>query len=495
MSAADLSSKILLIDDDPSVHHLFHAAVDKLGHQIVAVSTGDEALRLVASTEVDVIFVDVVLPDRTGLDLLQAVQRIDAQIPVVLMTARGTSDSAIEAIKLGAFDYLLMPLDLTRLRALVFRVCEIRRQMKVPVEIAESPSDPDEDREVLVGHSEAMQEVYKAIGRVAPRDVSVLIRGESGTGKELVARAVFSHGLRVEGPYLAINCAAIPEPLLESELFGHEKGAFTGADRRKIGKFEQYSGGTLFLDEIGDMSPMLQSKVLRVLQERQFQRVGGNETIHTDVRIIAATNRDLESAVRRREFREDLYYRLDGYTITIPPLRERPEDILLLTDHFLRRYRHDMHKEVRTIASETMDRLRAYPWPGNVRELQNVIRRSLLLASGLVLLPVFLPTNVRAPGPTSPPSGARLAPDALDRIIEERLRTGVTDIYDEVLAAMDRRLLVRVLEFARGNQHQAARILGLSRNTLRSKIRKLGIHIDSQIRSDENEPATGPDDD
>jgi len=479
MTEPSLNPTVMVVDDDPSIHHLFRAVLAQEAMSLLVARTAAEADRLVSAQNVDVVFVDVILPDRSGLDVFKELHGKDALIPVVLMTAGGTSDTAIEAIKLGAYDYLLKPLDLAKLRTLIRRACEIRRQMTVPVEFAETAQEPSEDAELLVGRSEAMQEVYKAIGRVASREVTVLIRGESGTGKELIARAIYSHGRRGDRPFLAINCAAIPEPLLESELFGHERGAFTGADRRKIGKFEQLSAGTLFLDEIGDMSPVLQSKILRVLQERQFQRVGGNETIHTDVRVIAATNRDLERAVKEREFREDLYYRLDGYTITAPPLRERPEDIAVLADFFLRRFRRELDKPVQRIAPEAMAALMQYAWPGNVRELQNVLRRALLLATGPVLLPDFLPPTVRREGP-GPREGIRIdhPMEALERMIDERLRTGATEIYEEVQAELDRHLIMRILAHTRGNQHQAARILGLSRNTLRGKIRALGIRID-----------------
>ena len=269
--------------------------------------------------------------------------------------------------------------------------------MRVPAVIPEG-GEAKEDADALLGRCPAMQEVYKAIGRVAPQDVTVLILGESGTGKELVARAIYHYSSRAKGPFLAINCAAIPETLLESELFGHEKGAFTGADRKRIGKFEQCHGGTLFLDEIGDMTPLTQTKILRVLQEQEFERVGGNEPIKADVRVIAATNRDLEKMVAEGTFRGDLYYRLNVFTIKLPPLRERGDDLPLLAEHFVRRFGRELKKDVRGIAPEAMELLRRYPWPGNVRELQSVIKQALLQATGPVLLPEFLPAAVRGQG-------------------------------------------------------------------------------------------------
>ena len=297
-------------------------------------------------------------------------------------------------MKLGAFDYLLKPLDFPKVRELVARAFEIRRFMHVPVTLSgESHSNGNGD--ALIGRCPAMQEVYKAIGRVAPQNVTVLIHGESGTGKELVARAIYQHSPRASGRFLAVNCAAIPEALLESELFGHEKGSFTGADAKRIGKFEQCSGGTLFLDEVGDMTPLVQSKVLRVLQEQRFERVGGNETISTDVRIIAATNRDLESMTGKGEFRPDLYYRLNGFSIKLPPLRERPEDIVVLLEHFLRRFSRELGKEVCDVSPEALECMMHYRWPGNVREFQSVLKQAILQAIGPVLLPGFLPPAIR----------------------------------------------------------------------------------------------------
>src|SRR6266446_914559 len=301
-----------------------------------------------------------------------------------------TADVAIEAMKQGAYDYLFKPLDLTQLRRVVGEALEVARRMREPAVVAETAADPDMEG-VIIGSCPAMREVYKAIGRVAAQNVPVLITGESGTGKELVARALYQHGPRAKAPFLALNCAAIPEQLLESELFGHEKGAFTGADRRRIGKFEQVSGGTLFLDEIGDMPLALQAKILRLLQEQSFERVGGNETVHTDVRLIAATHRDLTAWSTEGKFRPDLYYRLGVFTIHLPPLRERADDLPLLVQHYLRRFSRELGRDVRQIAPEALDHLRRYAWPGNIRELQSVLKQALLQASGAVLLPAFLP--------------------------------------------------------------------------------------------------------
>jgi two-component system nitrogen regulation response regulator GlnG len=332
-----------------------------------------------------------------------------------------------------------------------------------------------------------MQDVYKAIGRVAPQDVTVLIRGETGTGKELVARAIYHHSRRAAAPFLAVNCAAIPETLLESELFGHEKGAFTGAERKRIGKFEQCSGGTLFLDEIGDMTPLTQAKILRVLQAQQFERVGGNETIQTNVRIIAATNRDVEHHIAAGQFRSDLYYRLSVFPIVLPPLRERGNDLPLLVHHFLKQLSPELGKEVQAVAPETLDVLRQYAWPGNVRELQSLLKQALLHATGPVLLPDFLPAALRTPR-DSPPSGPDMPFPDWGRFLTDRLHAGSTDLYAEALTAMERQLLTLVLRHTAGNQLQAAQILGITRNSLRHKLRALGITIARAVYASDDQP-------
>jgi two-component system nitrogen regulation response regulator GlnG len=316
----------------------------------------------------------------------------------------------------------------------------------------------------------------------------VLIRGESGTGKELVARALYQHSPRVKGQFLAVNCAAIPDALLESELFGHEKGSFTGADQRRIGKFEQCSGGTLFLDEIGDMSPLVQSKVLRVLQSQQFERVGGNHTITTDVRVIAATNRDLEKMVEEGTFRSDLYYRLSGFTIQLAPLRERPEDLAPLLENYLAIFSKELSKDVHGISPEAMDVMISYSWPGNVRELQNVLKQTLLRSAGHVIIPDFIPERVRVPDDDLPemPASESSGTD-LRRFVDERLQAGSGDLYAEALEFMDRYVVTRVLRVCDGNQSKAARMLGITRGCLRSKVRALKVSIDTLVQV-EGEP-------
>jgi two-component system nitrogen regulation response regulator GlnG len=347
-----------------------------------------------------------------------------------------------------------------------------------------SGGGPADDRaDAIVGSCPAMQEVYKAIGRAAPQDVTVLIAGETGTGKELVARALYQHGRRADRPFLAINCAAIPETLLESELFGHEKGAFTGADRRRIGKFEQCQGGTLFLDEVSDMTPLTQSKVLRLLQEKRFERLGGNETVHADVRILAATNADLGVAVAEGRFRQDLYYRLSAYTIHLPPLRARGGDLDLLVEHYVGRYAREMGKDVQSVAPEAMGTLRRHDWPGNVRELQSVLRQALLNATGTVLLPEFLPPGLGPPAADAPADHP--ADAALEEFIDARVRDGSEALYAEALRRLERTLLGRVLRHTGGNQLRAARILGITRGSLRTKLRDLGIRIERTVSEDD----------
>jgi DNA-binding NtrC family response regulator len=474
---------LLVIDDEPSILHAFRRAFRDQALTLLTASTAAEGLQLVRAAKPDVILIDIHLPDQSGLDAFCDIKKIDARIPVVFITGHGTTDTAIEATKLGAYDYLLKPLELGPLRELVTRALEISRLMHVPALLAAEPQGPG-PAELLVGKCPAMQAVYKAIGRVATRDVTVLILGESGTGKELVARAIYSHSRRANRPFLTINCSAIPETLLESELFGHEKGAFTGADRKRIGKFEQCSGGTLFLDEIGDMTPLTQSKLLCVLQDQSFERVGGNETIHTDVRLIAATNRPLEEMVTREEFRNDLYYRLNVFTMQLPPLRERTEDLPELIQHFLLRFSRELSKDVQAVSPEAMALLQRYPWPGNIRELQSVLKQAMLHASGPVLVPAFLPATVQT---GTPPKLNGMAAADWERHLQERLQAGSQDLYGEMLMLMERQLLTAVLRHTQGNQLRAAKILGITRGSLRTKIRALGITIERAVSAEDDQ--------
>jgi two-component system, NtrC family, response regulator AtoC len=468
---------LLIIDDESAILHAFRKAFVPSDFNLVTAGSAEEAIEQFARYTPDVVVLDVHLPDASGLQTFEQLRALDARTPIILITGHGTTDLAIEAIKRGAYEYLLKPLELPRLRELIRRACESSRLMHVPALLPSEDRPAAEQSDALVGRCPAMQEVYKAIGRVAPTDATALILGESGTGKELVARAIYQHSKRSERPFLAINCAAIPEALLESELFGHERGAFTGAERKRVGKFEQCSGGTLFLDEVGDMSPLTQSKLLRVLQEGRFERVGGSETVTADVRVIAATNQDLEKLVAAGRFRSDLYFRLNVFTIRLPPLRERGEDLVVLADYYLKRFGRELHRDTQPLPEETLDILRRYPWPGNIRELQSVLKQGLLQMSGAILLPEFLPPRVLAPEPAPEPPPTDLGA-IWDQYIAGRMEVGSQDLYAECLNLMERQLITRVLQRTEGNQLQAARILGITRNSLRHKIRTLNISIE-----------------
>src|SRR5437764_180348 len=372
---------LLVVDDEPSILHFFRRAFPGPDVTLRTATAAAEGVGKVTTDHPDVVILDINLPDASGLETFRRIHGIDPKIPVIFITGHGTTGTAIEAMRLGAYEYLLKPLELDQLSDLVERAFAISRLMRVPAVIPEG-GEAKEDSDALIGRCPAMQEVYKAVGRVAPQDVTVLILGESGTGKDLVARAIYHYGNRAQGPFLAINCAAIPETLLESELFGHEKGAFTGADRRRVGKFEQCHRGTIFLDEVGDMPLSTQAKMLRLLQDGQFQRVGGNETLKVDVRIIAATNQNLDAMIAENRFRRDLYYRIRGVTLNLPPLRERQEDIAELAHSFLFRLNRQLGTAVQTISSEALEILQRHSWPGNIRELQSVLREALIVATG-----------------------------------------------------------------------------------------------------------------
>src|SRR4051794_21803083 len=449
--------RVLLVDDDPD---LVLAQVNQVfggsQHRIDVARTGTEGIRRVAERAPDVVLLDLRLPDQSGLEVYQQIRRLDARILVIFVTMAKAADAAIEAMKQGAYDYLFKPLDLLQLRRVVGEALEVARRMREPAVIAETPPDPDVDG-AIVGSCPAMREVYKAIGRVAAQDVPVLITGESGTGKELVARAIYQHGPRARAPFLTLNCAAIPENLLESELFGHEKGAFTGAERRRIGKFEQCHGGTLFLDEIGDMPLASQAKVLRLLQDQAFERVGGNEMVRTDVRLIAATHRDLEAWSAEGKFRPDLYYRLGVFTIHLPPLRQRGDDLPTLVHHYVRRFNRELSRDVRDVTPEAMERLCSYPWPGNIRELQSVLKQALLRETGPILGSASLPESLGGPRTTLGGDGGVLR---VGPYLRQRMESGSNEIYQEAHQHLARLLLPMVLESTAGNKGQAARLLG-----------------------------------
>jgi nitrogen regulation protein NR(I) len=475
-------AKLLVIDDEPNLLYSLEKSFRSEGLEVCTANTGKRGMELVAEAHPDAVILDVRLGDACGLDVFTRIRSLDPRLPVIIITAYATTEIAIEATKRGAFEYLLKPVDIHRLRDAVREAIRLRQLSQVPA-IFEEGATADGNVDVIVGRSAAMQDVYKAIGRVAPLDVPVLITGESGTGKELVARAIYQHSKRASKPFLPINCAALPSTILESELFGHERGAFTGADRRRIGRFEQADGGTIFLDEIGDMEAGIQPKMLRLLQDQCFERLGGNETIRTDVRLIAATNRPLEDLVAGGRFRQDLFFRLNVFTIELPPLSARLDDIPVLIEHFLRIYNRAMGKNVRAVAPDAMHRLRTREWPGNVRELQSAVKYALVRASGEVIAAEALPEPTRAAASGagfSEENGGDTSFDLL-QFVNDKLRAGEGDIYQQTYEAVDRVILDAVLRHVRGNQVQASQLLGVSRNTLRNKLRNLGMAIEKQL--------------
>ncbi len=462
---------LLVIDDEPNVRYSLENALKSDTLHVVMAPTAKLGIRMVREVKPDVVLLDVRLPDMSGLDAFVHIQEADHQLPVIMMTAFTSTDTAIEAMKRGAFDYLIKPVELKQLRDIVAKAFALREMTLAPADFQEIQQLATAT-ETIVGRSQQMQDVYKSIGRVAATEVSVLILGESGTGKELVARAIHHHSKRCSQPLLAINCAAIPETLLESELFGHERGAFTGADRRRAGKFEQASGGTIFLDEIGDMTGATQAKVLRVLQDQRFERVGSGETIQADARVIAATNQELEQLTAVGKFRRDLLYRLKVYTITLPALRERLDDLPLLIDHFITLYGAEVGKRVRSASTETMDLLRGYPWPGNVRELQGAIKNALVNATGEVITPDCLPDNIRYGVELPAPIAASAGDSLLDvvSLVRRLLQEEEPDVYHKIQSAMDQVVVAEAMRHVDNNQVEAARRLGISRTTLRAKL-------------------------
>jgi two-component system nitrogen regulation response regulator GlnG len=467
---------LLVIDDESSIQYAFRRVFGDEGVTVLAAHTLAEGRTRAAQDRPDVIVLDLQLPDGSGLDLFRELHHEAPKRPILFITAHGTTETAIEAMKGGAFDYLVKPLDTDRLSTLLGRAFDAARMMQTPALL---PQEEGEDR--IVGHSPVMQEMCKAVGRIAPQAVSVLILGESGTGKELVARALYQHSRRADRPFLAINCASLPETLLESELFGHEKGAFTGADRRRVGKFEQADGGTLFLDEIGDMPLPMQAKMLRVLQDQRFERLGGNESVQTQVRVLAATNQDLTKHVEEGRFRKDLYYRLNAVTITVPPLRDRPGDVAELAHYFLFRFDTQMGLDFRGFDPAALALLEAHGWPGNVRELRNAVQWAMLNASGHLVRPESLPANIHRPQPAGapPPAGGDL-----ERLIDDLLARGEKDVYARVTEAVERTLFGRVLARTHGHQAQASDVLGINRTTLRHKLRALGLGVDRVVTED-----------
>jgi two-component system nitrogen regulation response regulator GlnG len=479
--------KLLVIDDEPAVGYSFRRVFTATGVDVCTAQTGAAGVERFRADGPDVVVLDVRLPDRGGLDVFRELRDIDPRRPVVVITAHGTTDTAIEAMKEGAFEYLLKPVDFARMREVIGRAFEAARLQAAPAaRPRDLPEEPAPDR--LIGRSPAVAELSKLIGRAAPQDVNVLILGESGTGKELVARAIHEHSRRADRPFLTINCAAVPEDRLESVLFGHEAGAFAGADRRRLGKFELAHGATLFLDEVGELIPPAQAKLLRVLQDRQFERVGGSQPVRAEARVLAATNADLERMVAAGRFRKDLYYRLRDVTLRVPPLRERGSDVAELAHHFLFRFNREMGLDFRGFAPEVLELFEAYPWPGNVRELQGAIKQAMLAGPGHLVLPDALPAELRqwkaaSVCPPPPPAASDL-----DTLIADALAAGAGAVYERVIRAVEARLLPAALSRTHGNQAQASELLGLHRATLRHKLRSLGLSLEKTVSKPPDEP-------
>ena len=486
--------KLLLVDDEADVQYSFRRIFDSSGIELTTASSGEEALRLIPKLKPDLVLLDNRMgPGLSGLETLRRIRQMDSRLLVILMTAYGTTQTAIEAMKLGAYDYLLKPFDVPRLKEIVSAALKAARDMRESTRyqfVTENKRpllEEDDLQAEIVGKSEPMRQVFKQIGQFAATDTTVLITGESGTGKELVARAIHQHSERRGGPFVAINCAAIPEQLLESELFGHERGAFTGAVERRLGKFEQCKGGVTFLDEIGDMTPATQTKILRVLQSRTFERVGGNTSIAADVRVIAATNRLLLQDVEAGRFREDLFYRLNGVCIEMPPLRYRRGDIPLLINYLLHKLANPPHPP-KSIAANAVKALEKYHWPGNVRELESVLRRALVISKGDVVLLKDLPEEIRGEGHSTGPvrsvlvaaeAGGVSEVAALARQLFQWVRR---DPKLQVLPAVERELVIQALKEAGGNQVHAAKLLGITRATLRKRVEKFGIQRELNIK-------------
>lgn len=463
-------SKILIIDGDRAAAETLADSLNERGFKCEFAATGDEGLARVRKGGIHTVITDYEVEGLNGIDLIRELHVKSSLLPIIALSANQDSQNAIEAIKAGAYDFLPKPVELDELFDVLEQAVGDIQRMSKPVEIGEVY----EEQDTIVGQSKPMREIYKQLGRIAAQPVTVLIRGETGTGKELIARAIYQHGHRAHKPFIAVNCAAIPENLLESELFGHEKGSFTGADKTRIGRFEQAHGGTLFLDEIGDFDMHLQAKMLRVLQEKVIQRVGGREDIPVDVRIIAATHRNLEKMVAENEYREDLFYRLNVVSIRIPPLRHRREDIPLLIDYFLKRYGREYGIDTPSIASQAVDFLHDQDWPGNIRQLQNVIRKALLASRGYTIgwqdcRNILFDSE-----------GGREVSTGLEQMIGETLTRVINGEIEaalpELTARFERELYGQAIRRSEGNQAKAARWIGVSRLTLREKLKQYGLY-------------------
>jgi two-component system nitrogen regulation response regulator GlnG len=474
---SEMGATILIADDDRAIRTVLNQALLRLGHEVRMTGSGATLWRWIADGEGDLVITDVLMPDENGLDLIPRIKKLRPDLRIIVMSAQNTLLTAIKAAERGAFEYLPKPFDLNELIGIV------ERTLAVPRDSPAAVGEEGEEQLPLIGRSAAMQEVYRIIARLMGTDLTVLLIGESGTGKELVARALHDYGKRSKGPFVAINMAAIPRELIESELFGHERGAFTGANARNMGRFEQAQGGTLFLDEIGDMPFETQTRLLRVLQEGEFTAVGGRVPIRADVRIIAATHRDLRQLIRQGTFREDLFYRLNVAPVRLPPLRERGEDLPVLVRHFAAQATRE-GLPLKRLDDGALERLRAYSWPGNVRELENLIRRLAALYAQEVIGREVIEAELDGGMPADPAetAGAEGLAGAVERHIKEYFAAHkgelpAAGLYDRVLREVERPLIRLTLGATRGNQIKAAHLLGLNRNTLRKKIRELEIPV------------------
>jgi len=474
-------ARILLIEDDTRAAVSLEKLLASEGYAVTVSHRGDEGFARAQSGHFEVVITDLRLPGLDGLELVRSLHAVKPRLPIVLMTAYGTTETVIEATKRGAFEYLIKPFEMEDLLEATAKAVASARLMSEPVDLGATGSDGD----AIIGNSRVMQEVCKEIGRVAAKAVAVLIRGETGTGKELVARAIYQHSARADKPFIAVNCAAIPETLLESELFGHERGAFTGAESRRIGRFEQADRGTLFLDEIGDMTAFTQAKLLRVLQDKCIQRVGGKDLISVDVRILAATHRDLEAAIREKQFREDLFYRLSSFVLHLPPLRQRLEDIPELTKYFLRRFASELELSSAAIHPQAVIWLQQQSWPGNVRQLANVLRQALLLARGFPISADNLKTVLAKRSDAGAASDQKMSA-FIDEFLEGARQGALRDTHAAVIEAVERQLFTRAIELAQGNQAKAARWLNVSRQTMRDKLTQFGARPPTGNRERDN---------
>lgn len=464
--------KLLIVDDEQSVRYSFKKLFNSSNYTFCEASNADEAIASFKKERPSLVILDIEMPGRDGIQVLKELKEISPKTPVIIITAYGSGDRVIKAMKYGAYEYIEKPFDIPRLMVVIEEALKnsVSEEEPTTLEPFKRKLPPIKNEEVLVGESTAIKEVFKLIGRVATSDASILIVGESGTGKELVARAIHNYSDRAAKQFIAINCAAIPENLLESELFGYEKGAFTGADKQKMGKFEEANGGTLFLDEIGDMSLSLQAKLLRILQEGTLERLGGNKTLKVDARIVAATNRNLENDILSKAFREDLYYRLKVITISLPPLRMRKEDIPLLTRHFLRRHSSGIKGESISLHPDSMKQLLDYNWPGNIRELENVIKRAVILAKGSIISPDLLFEGVERQVLQSSPERSRLS-----AYLNPNITASEGDVYKLAIEEFERDLIKWALTKTGGNQVQTAKLLGISRVMLHERIEKFKL--------------------